>query len=218
MNIIFRAVPLYFSLSAIVWGGSERFSGVDLWVPTAYQYQFLKLLDAAEKAQAADYCHQLLSGRVLEARSTPEHPIFYFRCRTEERKVFSINVDGITMAVTNTYLERQREKQAKMEAEAQQREMARLAALRDEQKQYWGICRAAIKKRLSLFKGVDILTPVPPAPEIKNETHLRFILAFDALNPVNKALHYKAICDIKGLEDYSVRLKRRIVKRKKDTQ
>ncbi|MBX2807684.1 MAG: hypothetical protein KTR20_03545 [Cellvibrionaceae bacterium] len=194
---------------AMSWASSERFPDVDLWVPTAYQHQFLRLLAAAEKAQAAEYCHTLLSGRLLESQSTPERPLFSFRCRTDQRKLFTVKVDGVTLAVTNTYLERQRELQAQADAEAQRQEAARLAALHEEQKHYWGICRQAIKQRLKLFKQVEILTAMPPIAEIKEETQVRFMLAFDARSPANKPLHYQVICDIEGLDDYSVKLKRR---------
>jgi hypothetical protein len=110
----YRHLVLFSILFSAVLEASEHFEGVDLWLPTAYKKQYSTLLDAAEKAKNDRYCFQLLSGGILEAKSTINHMRFNFRCRAEDRKTFSIQVDGNTLAVTNAYAE----KQQKIEAAA----------------------------------------------------------------------------------------------------
>lgn len=190
-----------------VYASSDRFPGVDLWMPTSYQYHYLALLDAAEKVKVEPYCDEMISGRLLESKSTKDHPIFYFRCRTAERKLFSLHVDGKTMEIKNTYLEKQREKEVRAKAAAEKKEAERVQAIREAQKQYWGVCRKQLKKRLKLFNGVNIVSALPPEPEYLSEEELLYSIDFDALNPAKKALHYRANCKIKGIEDFSVKLK-----------
>ncbi len=193
---------------------SERFADVDLWLPKTYQDHYLRLLDAAEKVEKDPYCHRLLSGGMIEGRSTPEHMYFHFRCRAEDRKTFSIEVDGKTLEMTNVYRkqkeaeqraeeERQRIAAEAEKAEADRLEAERMAKLRGEQSRYWKICRKAMRKRLKLFDNIKVLTKGIPDPIIEGEK-FTYIVLFDAENPRKESLHYKVTCDISSLTSHKV--------------
>ncbi|MGH1486317.1 MAG: hypothetical protein ACRBCI_08845 [Cellvibrionaceae bacterium] len=193
---------------------AERFADVDLWLPKVYQKQYVTLLDAADKAQADPYCHKLLSGRLIESESTLEHMQFHFRCRTEDKKTFSMQIDGKTLVVTNEYAEKQRELEAKKKAaadklqadkDAEQSRMDEEARreLQREQSRYWSICRKAMKKRLKLFEKVEVLTEIPPDPSI-DEKEFTYLVDFDARSPSRKPLYFSIRCDISSLEEYAV--------------
>ncbi len=193
---------------------SERFADVDLWLPKTYQDHYLRLLDAAEKVEKDPYCHRLISGGMIEGRSTQEHMYFHFRCRAEDRKTFSIEVDGKSLEVTNVYKkqkeaekkaeeERQRLAEEAAKAEADRIEAERLAKLRSEQSRYWKICRKAMRKRLKLFNNIKVLTKGIPDPIIEGEK-FTYIVLFDAENPKKESLHYKVSCDISSLTEHKV--------------
>lgn len=201
---------------------SERFKGVDLWLPSTYQKHYSKLLGAAEKAKNDPYCFQLLSGRVLESKSTIDHMQFYFRCRAEDRNTFSIQVDGNTLAVTNTYAEQQRkieearladELEANLAKHLEDAETAKIlaekvAARRREQSRYWSICRKEMRKRLKTFEKVTILSDSLPEPEVQAD-QLIYTVLFDSLSQARKTLHFKIVCNISALDYYQVSIKPR---------
>jgi len=83
-----------------------------LWLPKAYESHFEKLKHAAIVIKETEKCHRLLSGKLLEGRSKPEHLIFTFRCRTIERYSFSIEFDNNTQQITDPY--ELREEQARL--------------------------------------------------------------------------------------------------------
>jgi hypothetical protein len=198
---------------------SERFADADLWLPKIYQKQYTVLVEAAEKAQADPYCYKLLSGNLIEHQSTLDHMIFQFRCRTEDNKTFSMQIDAKTFEVTNEYAEKQRELEAQRkaeedrvqalkDAETQAIEKEKLAELQREQSRYWGICRKAMRKRLKLFEKVEILTEIPPDPLIKDK-EFTYLVDFDAKSPSHKQLKFKITCEIRALDDYAVEVSAR---------
>lgn len=220
MNIRYCCVvSLFLSALSPLAIASERFKGVDLWLPSTYQKQYSKMLEAAEKARSDPYCFQLLSGRILEEKSSVDHMQFYFRCRSESRESFSIQVDGNTLALTNTYAEKQKNKQQAIDSEnvalkqQQDAEAARavaeqVAARRKEQSQYWQICRKEMRKRLKTFEDVTILTESLPEPEIQMD-QFTYTVLFDSKSPSKKTLHFQALCTISALDYYSVSIKPR---------
>jgi len=197
---------------------SERFKDVDLWLPKAYQNKYSRLLVAAEKAENDPYCFQLLSGRVLESQSTIDHIQFYFRCRAEDRKTFSLQIDGKSLVVTNDYAEKQlkiaearltaEEREAKRvqqqkEANAEKIMKESLTIIRREQSQYWTICRKEMRRRLQTFEQVSILTEPLPEPTIQAD-QFTYTVLFDSLNPAKKTLHFQIVCTISALDYYEV--------------
>ena len=191
---------------------SERFKGVDLWLPASYQKQYTKLLDAAEKAREDPYCFQLLSGRLIEAESSQEHMKFTFRCRTEDRLQFSLQVDGNTLVVTNDFARRKKEMEEEHGRQLSEEEAAllaeELAKKRKEQIHYWKICRQAMRKKIKRFEKVVILTEALPEPTIDGD-EFTYLVLFDAQNPQRKLLHFQISCVISGLEDYKIKVKPR---------
>lgn len=200
---------------------SERFKGVDLWLPTTYQSHYTRFLEAAEKAQNDPYCVQLLSGRLRENASDTEQLLFQFRCRSDDKQMFSIQVDGETLAIENRYGELRKQQEDVIEAadkavqkqldeEEAKRVAAKLAERRREQSQYWRICRKEMRQRLKPFEGVTILTDSLPEPSIQAD-QFTYTVLFDALNPAKKVLHFKVECTISALDYYQVAVKPRKV-------
>ena len=198
---------------------SEKFADVDLWLPKVYQKQYRVLLNAAEKAESDRYCHKLLSGRLIESESTLDHMKFHFRCRTQDSKTFSMQIDGNTLDVVNEYAEKQRiieeqkkaeeaRLQAEKDAEVARLEQEELDKLREEQSRYWGICRKSMKKRLKLFEQVEVLTPTPPDPMIKGR-QFTYLVDFNAKSPARKPLYFTISCEISSLEEHAIDVSRR---------
>jgi flagellar motility protein MotE (MotC chaperone) len=73
-----------------------------LWLPISYQQHFPRLLEAAEKVSVNEYCNQLLDGTLYEEQSSANTVMFRFRCRTTERRLFTIRVDAKTLTLTNS--------------------------------------------------------------------------------------------------------------------
>ena len=105
--------------------------------------------------------------------------------------------------LTNKYGDNQREIEAQQQAAEQRRldellatekrkEDAKLKALQIEQRQYWGICRRAMKKRLSYFEGLEIISSVPPQPLI-NDQIFTFRVDFTAISQARKPLNYNCL-------------------------
>jgi len=145
--------------------------------------------------------------------------MFRFKCRTKDGTLFTLQVDSKTKTIKNAYAERQKElERLRIEEEArlkaEQEEADRIAAkeaaaaLKVIQDQYWGLCFRAFKKRLKFFEQVEILSTLPLEPEIVEET-FTYTLIFDAYSPSKRLLHFKMLCEISGLEDFSIDVKPR---------
>ena len=191
-----------------VYSESTRFSGVDLWLPKSYQHLYLKLLDAADAAQSDEYCKKLVSGYLLEKKSTNKHPIFEFRCKTQDKKAIKLEVDGLSLAVKNTYME-------KVKLMEQQEKERKEQLLKEKQKEFWPLCYESIKQRLSYFEGVDIVSSIPPNMDTSNQEKTAFSLSFNAISQAKKPLNYTIRCLVNN-EDSSLKLK--IKPRKNDRQ
>lgn len=187
----------------------DSLPGVNLWLPKSYQEHYVKLIEAAKKIQREPECWKLLDGRLLESQSSPEAPVFYFRCRDADRKSFSYEVDMKTMGVFNHHLERQR-----LLAEKEAKKQALLAAqLMEENKyketSYWKLCREAIEQKISSFNEAKITSEEQRQIETVDEDTMQFTVNVDSLSLTNKALRYTASCRITDPESIDVEIKRR---------
>lgn len=206
---------------------SERYKGVDLWLPQAFQHEYTKLLNAADKVKEALYCDEILSGSINESVSTLDHIHFVFKCRTKNRHTFPILVDGNTLALVNEYGDQQLklEEENRLRKELDDKEKARIEELdvaakqktlneeearilaenvsqrRREQSQYWQICRHDIRKRLKNFNQVKILSDSLPEPLIQAD-QFTYTVVFDSLSPSRKILHFQVDCVISALDNY----------------
>ncbi len=137
--MIYRVLLLYFALVGSAVADQERFKDVDLWLPIAYLEKWGAFFQAADKAKNDPYCRQLLSGRLSESQSSLDHPIFIFRCRAEDRTIYTIQVDGNTMMVTNAYGDQQRKlEEERLAAEAQRLEEERKRLSEEEKRRQEG--------------------------------------------------------------------------------
>lgn len=188
---------------------AEPFADVDLWLPKSYQKHYIKMIAAAEKAQAEPECYRLLTGRIVESRSSQEQLYFQFRCRTEDRVTFPVQVDGNSLEVVHSFYDRAQILEAKRKAEAEKLAEAEAAAARAAaEARFWKVCKQHIQKRLQAFQGLSVLTEMPPNPSIEGERHT-YSVDFDALSPSRTRLMFTANCTISNLEDYKVDVARR---------
>jgi hypothetical protein len=198
---------------------SERHQEVDLWLPKTYQNHFVLLTKAADLVKQDKYCHKLLTGRLMESQSRLDHPVFHFRCRAKNKRSFSVQVDGLTMGLTNEYGEKQRaieeakrkeeeRLQAIKNAEIERLDKEELEALRQKQSHYWKICRTAMKKRLQRFDKVEIVSAIPPIPNVDGYL-FSYSVDFDAQSQSRLPIYFTINCDIQDLEDYTVSVKSR---------
>ena len=191
----------------------DSLPGVDLWLPKSYQTHYLKLVEAAKKIQREPECWQLLNGRLNEGKSTLDDPIFYFRCRDNNRKSFSYEVDMKTMDIFSAHLERQRllaKKEAKKQAEIDAKlEAEALDAKKKQENTYWKLCRKAIEQKISSFNDAKIITQEQPQGRSVDDETIQFKVDVDSLSLMNKVLRYSARCNISDPDTIDVKLKRR---------
>lgn len=187
----------------------DSLPGVELWLPKSYQKHYLKLIEAAKKIQREPECWKLLDGRLREAKSTLDAPVFYFRCRDDARKSFSYEVDMNTMEIFNIHLARQRlieEKEAQKQAEL---EAKALIVQKKKEKSYWKLCHKAIKQKISSFNQAKIISELPPEALSLDDDTIQFKVDVNGLSLSKKVLRYSARCNISDPESIDVKIKRR---------
>ncbi|ODS23323.1 hypothetical protein AB835_09595 [Candidatus Endobugula sertula] len=178
-------------------------SKVDLWLPVSYQHHYNQLLKAAKMVQSNPDCYELFKGTLSEHRSSLEHPIFIFRCRTERREIISVLVDGNTFQVTNL-LEKMHRKKEKQKQQAREDDIRKK---QQEQKKYWKICYQQFKKKTRLFGGLKVLTDLPPVPNISNTGMVRYRINFEAKSLQKKTIRYKAMAKANALDKCEIKIK-----------
>ena len=181
---------------------ADSLPGVELWLPKSYQTHYLTLVEAAKKIQREPECWQLLNGRLHESKSTPNSPIFYFRCRDSDRKSFAYTVDADTMTVFNLDAERKRLAQEKAAQKADD-------AFKQKEKPFWEFCHHAIKEEMSGFNEAKIISDLPPAGKALDNEAIEFKVDVNSLSFTQKVLRYTAYCTIKAENDLNVEIKRR---------
>ena len=165
-----------------------------LWLPTRYQAHFEALKSAALTVKATEKCHHLLSGKLLTSRSSPEHLIFSFRCRTQERYSFSVEFDNNTQLISDPY-----------DPFELKKEQNRLRRERQKAKRYKDICQQAMEERIEEFREPVILDINPVGPLVESGRTI-YSLSFDSISSKDKTLHYKVQCKIKNDNDYQMKV------------
>ena len=167
----------------------------NLWLPTHYQSYLDDLKNAAAAVKETEKCHRLLSGKLIEGRSSPEHLIFSFRCRTEERYSFSVEFDNYTKLIKDPY-----------DPFALKKEENRLRKERERVQRYKEICQQEMKKRIGEFKKPKVLkNGKADTPVIKDGMTI-YSLSFDSMSTKNKTLLYKVECRVIGDNDYQIKV------------
>lgn len=155
-----------------------------LWLPIAYEKHYTRLLDAAKKLDGYDQCHQLIDGKLSESRSSKNKPVFVFRCRNEQRKMYLYYIDAKQLHITS-----QQDKWKKSDEEREQQQLRQLLADRDK---YWKICEVELDKIWKNFNQPEAVGRIPPRPDITSEKQLLYEVEFTTLSPRNTRLSYLA--------------------------
>jgi len=172
-----------------------------LWLPKAYKLHFEKLLHAAIVIKETEKCHRLLSGKLLEGRSKPEHLIFTFRCRTIERYSFSIEFDNKTQQIADPHEPfRLREAQARLIKEQQlfQKEL-------DRKQQEKASCLVVMKRRMQEFKAPKVIKDSLSKAIVEDDVII-YRLNFDSISSKNETLYYKVECKVMADNTYQLRV------------
>lgn len=232
-----RALPL---IALLGLGSAQAHLGVDLdklTVPQTYVRYLPPMVDAARLVKADEACVTLIGGEVHTDRSTPEHPVFRFTCRDDERRLFSWLVDGLSLklldesrpegqiAFAELAAERERERareQAREQARAKVREQLHrlqeaLGQMDEEdpeaalarQIQVWRACRSALIERAETLAEVRWLTETMPEPEMLGDGLMRFQVDFNARDPRRQLLQYRADCEGSTPDDIVLTLRPR---------
>jgi hypothetical protein len=198
---------------------ASELDNASLWLPRVYESHFSSLKSAASAVKETEKCHRLLSGKLLEGKSNPDHLVFTFRCRTIERYSFSVEFDNNTQQIIDPYdpfarLEEEErlrvEEQARLLKEQARllKEQERLQKELDKKQQEEANCQKAMNKRIDEFKEPKIIKDSLSGP-IAKDNMIIYGLFFDSKSSKNKTLFYKVECKILADNDYQLKVKPR---------
>jgi hypothetical protein len=198
---------------------ASELDNASLWLPKVYESHFSSLKSAASAIKETEKCHRLLSGKLLEGKSNPDHLVFTFRCRTIERYSFSVEFDNNTQQIIDPYdpfarLEEEErlrlEEQARLLKEQARllKEQERLQKELDKKQQEETNCQKAMNKRIDEFKEPKIIKDSLSGP-IAKDNMIIYGLFFDSKSSKNKTLFYKVECKILADNDYQLKVKPR---------
>lgn len=183
----------------------------NLWLPISYQQHYTRLLKSAEHVSANAYCDQLLEGTLYESKSSTHSVVFRFRCRTAERKLFTISVDEKTLTLTNSLadwinqqaLEKEGLKQENLVKE-QLIEKDELKKKMEARKQYWKICNEVFTRKANLFNSTKVTSQLPPQLDISDDGGVTYYIYFQALSAKKTVLRYLATARINSSDGCDV--------------
>lgn len=194
---------------------ASELDNASLWLPKAYESHSAALKSAASVIKETEKCHRLLSGKLLEGKSNPDHLVFTFRCRTIERYSFSVEFDNNTQQIIDPYdpfARKEEQERLLIEEQArllkEQKEQERLQKELDRQQQEKANCQKAMNKRIDEFKEPKIIKNSLSGPITKNNMII-YGLFFDSNSSKNQTLFYKIECKILADDDYQLKVKPR---------
>jgi len=171
-----------------------------LWLPKLYQPYLDDLTSAAVEVKETEKCYRLLSGKLIEGRSNPDHLIFSFRCRTQERYSFSVEFDNNTRLISDPY-----------DPLILKQEEDRLRKERERVKAYKEICQQEMKKRMEDFKQATIVNANKSDSPFVKDGITTYTLSFNSLSSKNKVLFYKVACKVMSdSDDYQIKVSPRV--------
>lgn len=205
MNVILRfivTVTLFFTNVAIL--PSFAATQPNLWLPLSYQQYEPRLLEAAEKVRDNNDCAQLLSGTLDEASVQRDTNLsFTFRCRTEARKMFIIDVNVATLELTNELVYWRKQAEIKAEQERQDALRKKLA----ERNLYWQVCKNTFQEMTRAFTEPKIVSETPPKPDMTPEGVFIYVIEFQTLSEKKNVLSYLATAVIDTLEECDIEIR-----------
>ncbi|MGS2718215.1 hypothetical protein ACVBE9_08595 [Eionea flava] len=185
----------------------EQIKQKRLWLPISYQQYYPEMLTAADKAHNNDYCYQFIDGSLNESESSMRNIIFTFRCRTQERRLFTLNVNAHTLHVTNSLEEWIKQKKIEEELERQAELLKEKLRKEKEKEQYWGICEEVFTRKANLFTNAKVISEMPPEPDVNEVGEYIYYIEFQTLSSKKTVLNYLATASIHNLEKCNVSIR-----------
>lgn len=193
-----------------------------LWLPGSYLIHMSKLKRAATLVETeAHNCKKILRGGLQEDMSSRERPIFRIVCRNEDRRSFSLLINGVDMGVVDPKdPSRSLSFQQLREQRAREAELARLAREQERKQHFWTVCLERLEKRTTNMRELAWLTRERPEPEVlpvkavadENDEPLstiRYQVDFDAKDMKGQPLRYRGVCTFTTEEDSTVKIRPR---------
>lgn len=176
-----------------------------LWLPTSHNTLYLKLKEAALKAEQLDRCVTVLKGTIDREQSTKNHPIYRILCRQENRRSYNEMVDGLTMETLTTVVP--------VDMPPTEEELLRIAEEKEQRKRdSWSSCQDRLGEKVKFMAAVNWIGENEGVPTVYDDERIEFVADFDGENMEGVPLKYTAICKIRFPEDISIRIRKRVNK------
>jgi hypothetical protein len=206
------------SLSLAIYAYATVPTKTQIWLPISYQAHYPRLMEAYDQVRETDDCYEVLSGTLSESLSKNGQIVFVFRCRTEDRQVFSINVNAKTLTMVNNFAlkreaaelaekKRQEEEEKRIQKEEKERLQEELRQKLAEREQYWSICQQAFETDIQFFNKPKVITPFPARPDITADGVFTYLIEFQTLSIKKNILSYIATATIHSLEACTIKIR-----------
>ncbi len=183
-----------------------------LWLPKSHNGLQVKLFKAAKLAESFPACIEVMSGTLMLDASTPERPVFKIICRNEDRRTYTVLMDGIDYEYLNPLPVEVEPEEAEPEVVDEEAErLAREAERVVREAEYWRLCVEGLETKTRNMAGVQWLYQEPVEPVFHDEEHFlaTYEVPFDAKDIQGHDLKFRGICDFESVEDFSIRLRPR---------
>jgi len=211
MAIFNRFVKFYIFLSVIFF--SHFCLSLDesrLWLPISYQPLYLKLKEAALKAESLERCVDVLAGTLDLDASEENLPIYRIRCRQPDGSVYVEMVDGFSMKTLTTPvievipLTEEEKEQLRLEEERK-----KLEEIQIRKQTLWSLCDTEISKKTRLMTNLVRLTDSMPEPTTFEDDLAVFNMDFDAESVSGDKLVFRAKCVVVGGSEIQLKMGKR---------
>ncbi|MBB6520773.1 hypothetical protein [Pseudoteredinibacter isoporae] len=183
--IFICSVLFYASFHAPVLKAADPY----LWLPTSYKGKLPQLKQAVDVARENPRCSQVLKGTVNVDLSSQQVPVFKILCRDDERKTFSLLLDGTSF---KTY-DRTKSRFHKGPSERSMRE-------------FWTACNKAVADMYEDFRTIRVLTRERPEPTLYKDATVGIAIDFDAVSLIGERLAFRAECIFTSGTSYRLKL------------
>lgn len=160
-----------------------------LWLPTSYKGKLPQLKQAVDVARENPRCSQVLKGTVNVDLSSQQVPVFKILCRDDERKTFSLLLDGTSF---KTY-DRTKSRFHQGPSERSMRE-------------FWTACNKAVADMYEDFRTIRVLTRERPEPTLYKDATVGIAIDFDAVSLIGERLAFRAECIFTSGTSYRLKL------------
>ncbi|GAA6150835.1 hypothetical protein [Pseudoteredinibacter isoporae] len=178
-----------FIFSLLFYTTASKAADPYLWLPTSYKGKLPQLKQAVEVARENPRCSRVLKGTVNVDLSSQQVPVFKILCRDDERKTFSLLLDGTSF---KTY-DRTKSRFHKGPSERSMRE-------------FWTACNKAVADMYEDFRTIRVLTRERPEPTLYKDATVGIAIDFDAVSLIGERLAFRAECIFTSGTSYRLKL------------